>query len=240
MDEQRGRIIQRMKGMPEGRAGARFPIRCEGLNTIGYLRAFGKTLLDDADLIRTMAQARTRCGEFFLTRFEVSPENKRAWLEQAVLNDDSRMLFLVETSDGRVVGQDGFSLLDGEDGFESNGTMRWARGGPSDLFIYSCVERAGICFGLFSCRVGYAEIFNDNDAAIENIAAAGFTPDHESLLHVSERDGKTIYRKALPGGENTQRTLVTFSMTAEAFAGRWRNILDNPGWGDFAHAPPPR
>ena len=111
--ERRGFVIRWMKGLPDG-SGVRFPIRNPSLGVIGYLRAFDRRLLADDGLIETMARARTLYKDNFMTRFDVTPENKRNWLEKSVLGNDRKMLFLVETSDGRVVGQDGFTM--GDDG----------------------------------------------------------------------------------------------------------------------------
>ena len=102
-------IIRKMKGLSGG-DGMRFPVRDDCLNVIGYLRGFGEPNLRDDALIETMARAHTHYKENFMTQFDVTKENKRYWLENSVLANDKKMLFLVETLNGRVVGQDGFTI----------------------------------------------------------------------------------------------------------------------------------
>jgi hypothetical protein len=214
-DEERRLLIRRMKGLPGG-AGERLPIRDEGMNEIGFLKAFDRADLDDRALIETMAEARTGFKRFFLTQFDVTPENKRAWLESSVLGNDNKMLFLVETQDGRVVGQDGFTLLGGG-AFALDGTMRWARGGHMRLFEMSQLERARICFGLLGLSLCKIELFKKNAMAAYVVRKGGFAFEKEHQLSVSHEGGKVVYARVGAGSANTDEKLWTFSMTREEF-----------------------
>jgi hypothetical protein len=204
-----------MKGLPDG-VGARLPIRDEGMAEIGFLKAFDRADLDDKNLIETMAKARTRFKEFFLTQFDVTPENKRAWLESSVLGNDDKMLFLVETLDGVVVGQDGFTVLEGG-AFALDGTMRWARGGHTRLFEMSQAERARICFGLLDLSLCRIELFKKNAMAAYVVRKGGFAFEKEYSLSVSREGGKVAYARAGAGLANTDEKLWTFSMAREEF-----------------------
>jgi hypothetical protein len=211
-----------MKGLPDG-VGVRLPIRDDKMEVIGYLKVFDRLDLDDGSLIETMAAARTRYREFFLTQFEVTPENKREWLENSVLNNDSKMLFLVETLGGRVVGQDGFTLL--EDGcFALDGTMRWARGGHSRLFEMSVIERARLCFGCLDLSICRVELFKKNGIAIYNIEERGFVFEKEHALSVSRQMDKVVYTRTDDESANTGERLLTFTMIREEFEGLYGKI----------------
>jgi hypothetical protein len=204
-----------MKGLP-GDAGVRLPVRDEDMREIGFLKAFDRADLDDRALIETMAEARTRFKEFFLTQFDATPENKRAWLETSVLGNDGKVLFLVETLEGVVVGQDGFTVL--EDGsFELDGTMRWARGGHMRLFEMIGIEKARICFGLLDLSLCRIELFKKNAMAAYIVRKGGFAFEKEYSLSVSHDGGKVIYTRTDAESANTDEKLWTFSMDREGF-----------------------
>jgi hypothetical protein len=224
-EDERGVLISRMKGMPRGGDGIRLPIRDEKLSIIGYLRAFDAKMLDDRELIETMAEARTKYKDFFLTQFVTTYENKRNWLENSVLKNEKKVLFLVETADGLVVGQDGFTFLEG-DVFAADATMRWRQGGDAKLFYMDTVERAGLCFGFLKGSLCVAEVFKDNVTAIMNLAKLGFTAKCESSLRVSEEEGKVIYTKCPPELSNTQRRLKVFTLTEADFRKRFGVVTE--------------
>jgi hypothetical protein len=184
-------IIGKMKGLPDG-AGARFPIRDRDMGTIGFLSVFDNFRLNDAGLIAAMARARTSFKEFFMTRFDVTPENKRYWLEHSVLGNDRKVIFLVETLDGRIVGQDGITLL-GTDTFMLDGTMRWARGGRHGLFERSIFERASMGFVLFGCDLCNVDVFKKNKWSIFNLESMGLVIQREFSLSRAGYGGKTIF-----------------------------------------------
>lgn len=222
-------LVRRIKGIGYDR-GVVFPIRHVDLSVIGYLRAVDRSILDDWDLIRTMAESRTRNRRYFLTQFDASPENKRAWLENGVLKNDDKVLFLVEAHDHTVVGQDGFTLM--ENGvFSLDGTMRWLKYGHKDLYVRSGVERAAICFFLLSGVLSTTEVFSDNIANMTNSARMGHEAMTEHELFLSERDFVFRYEK-IEGGSaaNTDRKLTCFEMTQTSFIDQHRSIFEHPSW----------
>ena len=224
-DEDRYAAVRRLKcldGM-DAAGWEKLPVLDASSAAIGYLRPFTEAMLADDMLIRTMADARTRHKEFFLTQFDVTPENKREWLRESVLGNDRKMLFLAETLDGRIVGQDGFTLLGGGV-FALDGTMRWARGGHTRLFERSAVARAGFCFGALGCSLCRVELFLKNELGIYNVEHIGFSFEAEYPLCVTEKDGRIAYSKTSPGCENTDERLVSMTMTREAFAGLHGNF----------------
>ena len=230
--ERAAKIIRKMKGIPGGH-GLRFPIRDEHLNVIGYLRGFDAPHLRDDALIETMALAHTHYKEFFLTQFDVTPENKRSWLENLVLGGDKKMLFLVETLAGAVVGQDGFTIRDGGM-FSLDATIKWARDGCPALFLRSGFERAAICFILLGCVRGESAIFGKNVAAMLNIKRMGFHKTGEYPLTKSSVNERVTYAKANDmSSVNTGEALVEYAIEREEFIANNPNLIANPCWGDF-------
>ncbi|MDR1508968.1 MAG: hypothetical protein LBS53_04975 [Synergistaceae bacterium] len=215
--------MRAMKGLNGGK-GAVFPIRLDDMSVVGYMRAIDASILDDGDLIARMAEARTRYKTCFLTQFDVTPRNKREWLENDILENDRRLLFLVEAGDHTIVGQDGFTLLDGGV-FSLDGTMRWLKYGHRDLYVRCGVERAAICFFQLGGRLSTTEVFKDNVPNVKNSLKMGFSVIKEHRLFLSEGDGLLRYEKIDDGTpSNTDRTLLSFAMTREFFIKRYPEI----------------
>lgn len=222
------KTVREMKGLNDGR-GAVFPIRLDDMSVIGYMKTIGVSILDDGELIAQMAEARTRYKSCFLTQFDVTPQNKREWLEHRIIENDRRLLFLVEAEDHTVVGQDGFTLL-GDGVFSLDGTMRWLKYGHRELYVRCGVERAAICFFLFGGRLASTEVFKDNIPNVKNSLKMGFSIIKEHKLFLSERDKTFRYEKI--DGEalsNTDRTLLSFAMTREFFGRRYPEITASFG-----------
>lgn len=225
-DRERGEIIQKIKGVTTGAPGVVFPIRRDDLSVIGYLRTIDRSILENSELIETMALNRTKYRKSFLTQFDVTPENKRAWLENGVLNNPNKVLFLVEAADHTVVGQDGFTML-GNGVFALDGTMRWLKYGEKDLYVRSGITRAGICFSILDCEISTTEVFKDNIANIKNSLRMGHKIVEECSLFLSEQNCVFRYDKIFDETlSNTDRKLVCFEMGKEAYVNRYRVVYE--------------
>jgi len=211
-------ILRTIKGIDSGGAGAIFPIRHADLSIIGYMRSIDSSVLDDTLLVQAMAEARTRHKTSFLTQFDVTVENKRKWLEKGILENDDRVLFLIEAADHTVVGQDGLTIYE-DNTFALDGTLRWVpRYGHKDLYVRSGIERAAICFFLLQCRLSTTEVFKDNIANVKNSLRMGHEIIGEYPLFLCEKNRTFIYSKIEdPEKSNTDRILLSFAMTKGRF-----------------------
>ncbi|MDR1133036.1 MAG: hypothetical protein LBL05_02680 [Synergistaceae bacterium] len=222
-------VVRKMKGIPGGR-GMRFPIRDENLNAIGYLRGFDVFCLADSSLIETMARFRTLYRENFLSQFEATPENKRNWLRESVLANDRKMLFLVDTLEGKIMGQDGFTLNEDGRTFCLDGSMRWERGN-GDLFQRGGIERAAMGFFLLGREKCTVEVFKSNVIVVDNSLSAGFTIEKEFHLRVGRKDGVISYSKEEDANfVNTDAVLLSLALDRDRFAETNRSIVENPCW----------
>ena len=222
-------IIRKMKGIPGGR-GLRFPIRDENLNVMGYLRGFDEFCLADSSLIETMAHFRTSYRENFLSQFEATPENKRSWLRSSVLANDRKMLFLAESLEGKIMGQDGFTLDEDGRTFYLDASMRWARG-SGDLFQRGGVERAAMGFFLLGREKCVVEIFKSNGIVVDNSLRAGFAVEKEFHLRVERKDGMVSYIKEEDTNlVNTDAMLLSLALDRGRFAELNRPVVENPCW----------
>jgi hypothetical protein len=230
--ERNAKIIRKMKGIPGGR-GLRFPIRDKEMNVIGYMRGFDELFLTDDALIETMARAHTFYNEYFLTQFNVTPENKKNWLTDHVIGNDDKMLFLIETIGGKIVGQEGFTLSPRDNTFALDASMRWGRGGGSAIFGRSGAERMAIGFYLLGFERCVAEIFRKNEIVIYNVTQYGFEMETEYSLKVTEKNGTVIYSKTDdPASVNTSEVLSRLSIGRDKFAKLHGAIIENPCWSE--------
>jgi len=75
----------------------------------GCLVPLSRLHLDDVELIRQLGEWREAHVAAYPTRFPISPERTRRWLETAVLGNPLRILFLVFDKAGRLVGHLGLA-----------------------------------------------------------------------------------------------------------------------------------
>jgi hypothetical protein len=232
MDMERNtKIIRKMKGIPGGR-GLRFPIRDKQMNVIGYMRGFDEHHLHDDDLIETMARARTAFKDFFLTQFEVTPANKKNWLKHSVLENDNKILFLIETLNGEIVGQDGITLL-GDGMFMIDGTMRWERKGHAAIFGRNVFERASLGFILLRQDLCKIDVLKKNIQAILNVKSNGFIKRREFAMSKKESGNVTTLSREYDQTQvNTDEVLLEYYLHKQEFLNQNSSIFDNPCWKD--------
>ena len=67
----------------------------------------------------------------FLTEFEATPERTARWLREAIANDDSRILFMVDDLEGNTFGYIGLAFIDWDKSAgEADSVVRGARAEP--------------------------------------------------------------------------------------------------------------
>lgn len=92
------------------------PILDSKENTVGFLRPltadFNITIPDCVELLdRWRAENPTLSP----SRFPITHERTRRWVKESIINNDRRILFLIQALDGRYVGHMGFTAICPED-----------------------------------------------------------------------------------------------------------------------------
>jgi RimJ/RimL family protein N-acetyltransferase len=101
-------FVRRWKA-PAG--GRHIQIRKESGELLGFLAPLTTTDAADAAICEALTRWRHAARESFLTQFTATTTRTRAWLERKVLEDDTRLLFLLIEGENRPIGNIGLCDL---------------------------------------------------------------------------------------------------------------------------------
>lgn len=181
---------------------------------IAELRAV--TSDDDADpeIVAKLVAWRERFMKNFLTQFRANPERTRRWLQQDVLPDNSRVLFLVY-SGGELVGQYAVAHIERESAALDNGILG-ERGVPSRLFEHVEVAVIRWCFDVLDLRRVSAQLFSTNIPALWLHRRVGLQVARRDPLAREEQGDDVVYRVDASAADSPFE-LVTMEIDVDTF-----------------------
>jgi RimJ/RimL family protein N-acetyltransferase len=130
--------------------------------------------LCEADVAR-LTGWRNRFVHVFLTEFEATNERTADWLVETVGPDDTRIIFMVDTPDGRTFGYMGLAFIDWDHGtYQLDGIVRGGAAAPGMMSnaLRTMMLWARSQLGLQEARV---RVRSDNPAALAFYRKIGFT-----------------------------------------------------------------
>ncbi|MFH1657167.1 MAG: GNAT family protein [bacterium] len=97
-----------LRDIKNGRVKLSLDILNDKGEKIGILKPIidGK-ITDNSEIIRFITKWRKYYQENFLTQFKVTEEGTKNWLENQVIKQDNKILFMVETINGKLIGHEG-------------------------------------------------------------------------------------------------------------------------------------
>lgn len=153
----------------------RLPIENESGECIGWLESISRRDLEDFRLITNLTDWRNANRRFFLTQFEATPERTLRWLEQEVISDKSRILFLIKTDAGVPIGHLGVLGI-GTDSPELDNMIRGQTGGDAQLMARAEVSVIAWCFNRPAVKKICLNVFSNNWLPIGVHQSIGFKP----------------------------------------------------------------
>jgi len=220
-NEHQAALIRSLKNPAEGADGARISIRNRSNETIGFLRPITRHLALNDETVGLLCRWRERNKSFFLSQYENSSGRTRQWLNDVLLPDDARILFLVETESGEPLGTSGVSSVTETDA-ELGNVLRGRRGGPSQLFFFGEIALLSWCFWMLAINRMYLNVFCHNSRALDFYGSIGFSRACVRALTKHESEAGTEYRvdsTKLPGPGEV--CLMTMDMSADDFRRRY-------------------
>ena len=173
---QQRKIIRTLKGLNTDNNGAGHDVELSVLNDaatkVGSLRPLSQRLANDEELVDKLAAWRRRFGRFFFTQFEVTAVGTRVWLNDAIVKDDSRILFLIADATNRLIGHLGACGI-GEDTAEFDNFIRGERGGDPRVMLLSAVRMIGWMYAALHIRNFYGRVLADNYRTLAVYEAIG-------------------------------------------------------------------
>jgi perosamine synthetase len=169
-------ILKAMKSAPDRKLAE----CCLGLEArdgkkAGRLRPVTTDSLRKGEEVRLLAEWRDAAQEWFPSQFKVTVEGTRNWLDRQVLQQEDRILFMVETKAGVPVGHVGLVRFNCEERFcELDNIVR----GNARLFkgamTLACAALTEWAFETLGMKKLYLRVFADNERAIALYQRLGF------------------------------------------------------------------
>jgi hypothetical protein len=96
-------VISFLKDVKSGNVKFEFDILSDKKEKLGKIRPIlDSKISDNSEIIRFITKWREYCKENFLSQFPVSEERTKNWLQNQVINKDNRILFIIQTPDGKL------------------------------------------------------------------------------------------------------------------------------------------
>ncbi len=173
---------------------------CHGRGaSLGCLAPITRSSLGDAELIRKLTYWRNLARRYFFTQARVTCEKTRNWLENAVLNDGGRLLFVV-FSNQNPVGTLGIKLLT-ERSVELGNLVRGGRGGGEQLMYHAEWALINWTFSNFEIDTICGMALADNILCLNLQRSLGFKDTQVVPLRRIQVDGAVELQPAEPGSE---------------------------------------
>jgi len=151
---------------------------------IGRLAPITLSVLDNAEIIWRLTKWRNQASRYFLTQFNATTERTKRWLEEVVLKDHSRLMFLIY-SPTKLIGQYGFKGL-AVDSVEIDNLIRGEIGGHPELIYYAEIALIKWLFATFRIKRIYGFVLADNFIVLHLHQSVGFR--HTDLIPLQKRE----------------------------------------------------
>ncbi|MEK5477619.1 GNAT family N-acetyltransferase [Paenibacillus sp. FSL R5-0407] len=212
-------ILRTFKHPPAGDLSSHcIPIMVKGVAR-GRLRPITMATVHNEAEIKLIAEWREASSAWFTTRFPLSEEGTRQWIEQQVLNADDRILFFVEDEEGTPVGQVGLLHYDETaKQCEYDNLLRGRKGKFGNIMNYALITLGIWSIEVLDVQVGYIRVVADNHRAIRIYQSLGAEEVERSPLVKSEENGVTRWLPAPTEVDGEpERELVTMRIKRESF-----------------------
>lgn len=164
---------------------------------IGELRPLSRASLEDDALMVSITKWRNSASKSFLTQFQATPERTRLWLQNVVLCDNARLLFLIHSTT-KLIGHYGFKGLTAESA-EVDNLVRGESGGHPQLVHFAEIALIRWMFETFDIESLFGYVLADNWQAIELHARVGFQNAERVPLLKRIVNGETFFDMGEPG-----------------------------------------
>lgn len=176
MNERQRKVIRTLKGLrandfPTGFA-TEIPVINDQNVKVGLLAPINRHLANDVAIVNSLADWRRRFKRFFFTQFEVTSARTQNWLNEIVVKDDTRILFLIKDATDKLTGHVGAANISG-DSAELDNFIRGERGGDPKLMLLSGLSLIGWLYGTLKIEKIYARVIANNFRTLSVYEAAG-------------------------------------------------------------------
>lgn len=168
-------IINFLKSANQGDYAAKnILIKKENGEYIGKLVPLDELSANDQSTIAALTLWRKKSMNNFLTQFEATIERTRKWLNEVVLKDNTRILFIIVDGAGKAVGNIGVCNIS-ENQAELDNVIRGEKvGDPGFMFFVGIAILSWLYWGMGVDSV-VLHVFSNNIRAINLYSSIGFS-----------------------------------------------------------------
>lgn len=176
----------------------------------GYtLIPFCKALVNDDNLINLLCKWRNEFVHVYPTQFKATFDSTLSWAKNVLLNDDSKILFIICSPSGSYCGHVGLANLNNKEGFfEIDNLIKGDKYIPPNLIIDSCKELIKWAYNVLLCSNLFLKVFEDNREAVFFWRRNDFVIDKKIPLKKIKSEDKVSYITAKNDGEAEKNFLV--------------------------------
>ncbi|MDY7055160.1 GNAT family N-acetyltransferase [Limnospira fusiformis] len=167
-------IIRQLKGLEEGILNSFYiPIVKDEGSSIGRLVPINTELANDSLIIDNLRKWRQKYMKYFLTQFVATNERTQLWLNNSVLLDDTRILFLIQDEEDKWIGNFGICNIREKEA-ELDNLIRGEKGGDQKLIFYAEISLMRWIYKNLGIEDIYLHVFSNNSRTINLHSSVGF------------------------------------------------------------------
>jgi len=165
---------------------------------VAFLIAIDKSILTSSQLIKLLAIWREKNAFAFPSQFEVTYQGTKTWLDKQLLQNPTRILFLIESLDKKIkfIGHIGlYSFNFKKHSCEIDNVIRGEKSGLKGIMTFAL--NALIKWTVLELRPAkiYLRVFSDNNRAIELYRRCGFMKYELIPLEKHEKNNMIIWKE---------------------------------------------
>jgi RimJ/RimL family protein N-acetyltransferase len=177
-------IISFLKDVKSGNIRFELDILSDKKEKLGKIRPIlDSKISDNSEIIRFITKWREYYKENFISQFPVSEERTKNWLQNQVINKDNRILFIIQTPDGKLAGHIGVIFFEvDEDTCEIDNVVKAADCNIPGLMYHALKTLNSFLFNSLKMKKIFLRVFSDNIKAKNLYLACGFSKTKEIKL----------------------------------------------------------
>ena len=219
-------IIRELKGLKAGNLKSfQIPVKNQSGITIGWLKPINEILSKDIFIVDSLTKWRRKFIRHFLTQFEPTNERTISWLESVVLPDDTRILFLILDTQGKLIGNFGICDIN-QNSAELDNLIRGEKGGDSQLIFFSEISLMHWIYKNIKVADIYLRVFSNNFRTKALHELVGFEEcQSQYLIKTCNNNGEVEYQSSdIGNNESEQLKLIKMRMKRNIFMEKYSNI----------------